>query len=68
EFTLPQADVLGRALWGRVPKETRVTFFSAFVLGLITHLYMITNKFPNHDDINHLFANNYGTQSGRWVL
>lgn len=68
EFTLPQADALGRTLWEKVPKETRVTFFSALVLGLITHLYMLTNKFPNHDDINHLFANDYGTQSGRWVL
>lgn len=51
-----------------VPSYTKWTFFSAFILGLVAHLYMLTNKLPNHDDIYHLFQCDYGTQSGRWFL
>lgn len=55
-------------LWRRIPGYIRLTFASAVVLGLVTHLYMFTNKLPNHDDIGHLFIADYGTPSGRWLL
>ena len=51
-----------------VPSYTKWTFAASVVFGLIAHLYMLTNKLPNHDDIFHLFQCDYGTQSGRWFL
>lgn len=51
-----------------VPAYTKWTFAASVVFGLIAHLYMLTNKLPNHDDIFHLFQCDYGTQSGRWFL
>lgn len=55
-------------LWTRVPNYTRWTFFSAVVLGFATHLYMFTNKFINHDDLDQMFRIQYGRASGRWLL
>lgn len=56
------------ALWQRIPGYIRRTFCAAVILGLIAHLYMFTNKLPNHDDVGHLFSASYGTASGRWLL
>lgn len=53
-------------LWNRVPKYIRLTFFTAIILGLAAHLYMFTNKLPNHDDLNGLFGLDYGVEFGRW--
>lgn len=55
-------------LWQKIPAPVKWAFFSAVVFGLITHLYMFTNKLPNHDDVRYLFDLNYGVQSGRWFL
>lgn len=55
-------------LWKKVPEHIKLAFVSAFVLGLVTHLYMFANKLPNHDDTHHLFQADYGTPSGRWFL
>ena len=52
-------------LWARVPHYIRVTFCSALVLGFVTHMYMFTNKFTNHDDVGSLFGNSYGAASGQ---
>ena len=51
-----------------VPRHLRVTFCAALLTGLLTHLYMLVNKLPNHDDIGHLFGCSYGAESGRWLL
>ena len=45
-----------------------MTFVTVLAFGLVTHLYMFTNKLPNHDDIGHLFGSDYGAASGRWFL
>lgn len=55
-------------LWAHIPKYIRLTFAAAVVLGLSVHLYMFTNKFTNHDDLNQMFYADYGTASGRWLL
>lgn len=52
----------------KIPRHIQLTFASAFVFGLLVHLYMLTNKLPNHDDIGHLFGSDYGAASGRWLL
>ena len=55
-------------LWARIPKNMRIAFFSAFFTGLLVHLYMLTNKFPNHDEILLTFQNTDLETSGRWFL
>lgn len=52
----------------RIPRYIKLTFIAACIMGVITHLYMLTNKLPNHDDVGHLFSASYGTPSGRWFL
>ena len=36
--------------------------------GIITHLYMLTNKLPNWDDLNNLYGYGAGDINGRWML
>lgn len=67
-FFIPMPDAWFKRLADRVPKHTRVTFLSACVFGFLTHMFVFTNKLPNHDDIGHLFSDTYGTASGRWLL
>lgn len=55
-------------LYRKLPGHILLTFVSALAFGLVTHLYMLTNKLPNHDDIGHLFGSHYGAASGRWLL
>lgn len=55
-------------LWNRIPSYIRLTFASSVILGLATHLYVFTNKFTNHDDLDQMFFASYGTPSGRWLL
>lgn len=64
---LKDPETCARSLWERVPGYIRLTFCAAAVLGLVTHLYMFTNKFTNHDDMDSLFGNTYGAASGRWL-
>ena len=57
-------DRLNRKLDGK----QRFAFLSTFLCGLFVHMYMFTNKFPNHDDIICLFRNDETVTSGRWFL
>jgi len=65
---LSDPDTACASLWRRIPGYTRLTFAAAVLLGMAVHLFMFTNKLPNHDDIGHLFGDTYGTASGRWLL
>ena len=51
-----------------VPNYIKTTFLATFVIGLLAHVYMFTNKFPNHDEIAFLAADNDFWRSGRWFL
>lgn len=55
-------------LWGRVPAYIKLCFSASMVLGFAAHMFVFTNKLPNHDDIGHVFGSDYGTYSGRWLL
>ena len=60
------ASVLKR--WYRaIPKHVKVAFLSALFVGLLVHLYMLTNKLPNHDDIAGMFVSIDFTRYGRWL-
>lgn len=55
-------------LYRKVPKQLWVCLVSGIVWGIIVHLYMLTNKFPNWDDINNLGGYGSGAGWGRWLL
>lgn len=52
----------------RIPKHTKLCFLSGMIIGLVTHFYMLTNKFTNWDDINSLSTFGSGDFIGRWFL
>lgn len=55
-------------LFKRISNQAKTAFISAVLMGLITHLYMLTNKFPNPDDTRHMFTLGVGTRGGRFGL
>lgn len=50
----------------RIDSRYWLAFGAAFVLGLITHIYMFVNKLPNGDDLESMYRNYDMTSSGRW--
>lgn len=46
------------ALVGKISKNQRLCFFSGLVFGFLTHLFMMTNKLSNWDDMSNF--NSYG--------
>ncbi len=55
-------------LYNKIKAEWKVAFISAIIIGLITHIYIITNNYPNHDAINNTFSYQNGLHLGRWFL
>lgn len=51
----------------KIPTHSKFAFLSSFFVGLLVHLYMLTNKFPNHDDIAGMFTSIDFTRYGRWL-
>ena len=51
-----------------VPKSAYAAFLTSVLVGVLTHLYMLTNKFPNWDDLANI--DRYGAWDilGRWLL
>ena len=49
-------------------EQYKTPFVSAFVIGLITHLFMIVNKFPNVDSMTNFYFDQNMVTSGRWFL
>ena len=62
-FTERLSDRFLRWIW-----DKRLPFFSSLIFGLIAHMFVITNKLPNHDDITYLFSKGATVSSGRWGL
>ena len=57
-----------KKMYKKIPSQTKICFVTAIVTGFLTHLYMLTHKLPNWDDIN-CFSNAGATSSaGRWML
>lgn len=51
-----------------VPRNVLITFCAAVLIGVLTHMFMLTNKLPNHDDIGQIFDTMKRSTSGRWFL
>lgn len=52
----------------KIPKHIRVCILSGMIIGILTHLYMLTHKLPNWDDANNLAKFGSGDYLGRWML
>ncbi len=52
----------------KVPRNIRYAFSSSVVFGLVAHLYMLTNKLPNYDDLTGLRSYGASDTLGRWFL
>lgn len=51
-----------------ITHQHKYAFFSSLLLGVITNLYIFTNKISFHDDIDCLFSVGSTYSSGRWFL
>lgn len=52
----------------KVKKNWKLAFFSAFVLGLLVHIYKFTNLLPNADALYNFYSTQNMVASGRWFL
>ena len=54
--------------YDEIPKIYRCTFWCTFFVGMLAHLYILTNKLPTFDDM--LCLNSFGGSFnlGRWFL
>ena len=46
----------------------KIPFIAAVAIGLITHMTMIVNKFPNGDSMTNFYFDQNMVTSGRWFL
>ncbi len=56
------------ALVRKISKNQRLCFFSGLLFGFLTHLFMMTNKLSNWDDMSNFNSYGVGGELGRWVL
>lgn len=57
-----------KSLYNKVPKNGWICFISSLISGVIIHIYVLTHKLPNWDDINNLRGFGSGSEYGRWLL
>ena len=53
----------------KISIRVKVTFISSVIFGMAAHMFMMTNKLPNYDDV-HCLLDDYGSgiEFGRWML
>jgi len=49
-------------------EQSKIPFRASVLAGLAAHMFMLTNKLPNHDEIESLFGKGATITSGRWGL
>ena len=55
-------------LWKKIGKPEKAAMLSALFIGILTHLFMITNKLPNWDDVAVIPTTGLGPYIGRWEM
>ena len=55
-------------IYGGISSPVKASFISCFVVGVVTHLYILTNKITNWDDINCFYYSGQADEAGRWFL
>ena len=66
-FDRPPVAVIN-SVWQKIPFNIKAAFFSAFIIGVLTHVFMLTNKLPNHDEFAQIVGNPDHAFAGRWFL
>lgn len=62
-------DALFGTVWKKLnKKEYYIPFIAAVVIGLLTHMFMFVNKFPNSDAMTNFYFDQNMVTSGRWFL
>ncbi len=51
-----------------IKKNWKIAFASAFIMGLLVHIYKFTNLLPNADALYNFYSNQNMAASGRWFL
>ena len=51
-----------------IKREWKVSFFSAFCIGLIVHMPVLVSDIPNHDGLSSMYFDQNMITSGRWFL
>lgn len=54
-------------IWRKIGKAEKAALLSGMVVGILTHLFMITNKIPNWDDVSVVPTTGLGPFAGRWM-
>lgn len=56
--------------WKKVDKIYKIALIGTFIIGLLTHMYMFTNKLPNHDYPYNIYGSQFRwpLMLGRWFL
>ena len=56
--------------WVKLEKRYKLAFFGTFILGMLIHMYMVTNKLPNHDYVYNIYSDQFywPLSLGRWFL
>lgn len=57
-----------KKIFSRISKEQKLSFICTFIIGIIVHLFMLSNKIPNHDDLGQLYDAMNRYKHGRWFL
>lgn len=52
----------------KIPSNIKRAFLYTLVVGVLTHMFFLTNKFINHDDLLQLVHDMDFSSSGRWFL
>ncbi len=52
----------------KITRQTKVCFVTALVTGFVTHMYMLTHKLPNWDDLTCFANGGQSTSAGRWLI
>ena len=53
---------------GKLKREWKTAFVSAFVLGLLIHMPILVSDIPNHDGLASMYFDQNMITSGRWFL
>lgn len=57
-----------KMICGKIKREWRLAFLSAFLLGLLVHLPVMLSDIPNHDGLASMYFDQNMITSGRWFL
>lgn len=55
-------------VYGKIKKEWRLGFLSAFLMGLLIHMPVLLSDIPNHDGLASMYFDQNMITSGRWFL